>query len=171
MGRVSKNIGVKPTMQFDVKNKCKALDITLLTLSSDILGMSEGYISKALSNCNMDKDVYYKLVKWLKLEPNKYLLDTEEEPEEKPDSPNEDIIVNTTGIYNKLNELLTEQKRTNLLLQEMVRIYKEDSLGRKNQFAAILGTEELVRTMAEDMHMTKEKVTAIFTEVKYNMEG
>ena len=171
MGRPCKNIKVKPSLQTDVKAKCDLLDITLQTLSTDVLLMGANYASQSLSEGNINAEVYEKLCRWLKVDKEKYLLDEEEKPEEENGSLNADIIVNTTGIYNKLNELLTEQKRTNLLLQEMVRVYKEDSLGRKNMLTSVLGTGVTVEKMAEDMHMTKEKVTAIFTEVKYNMEG
>lgn len=177
MARTIKNsIVVRANLKTAVVARCKGLSIPMTTLSTDILGKGANYMSNRLASVppKMEEDVYYKLCRWLKVNPETYMASTYEdinEEESVPTSNNEDVVTGITGIYNKLNELLSEQKKTNILLQEMVRSYKEDSLGRKNQLTSALGTGATLEKIAEDIHFTREKTAAIFTEVKYNREG
>lgn len=175
MGRRAgaKYVAVKPELHKAVTDAGNARHMTIRQISEWVLGLKPDYLSAVLTKeePRLDEEVFLKLIIWLgDCEPEDYLAS-----DKKPDAPkatkpapvHEDVITGVTGLYNKVNELLAEQKTTNIILREMLKYMAS----MNDCMAGMDNLKELASTAVTDIHKTREHTAQIFTELKYNVGG
>lgn len=151
----------------------KARHMTYRQISEWVLGCRPDYLASVLTKAEpkLDEELFLKLVIWLgNCEPEDFMRDAKkpEAPKDAKAAPvHEDVITGVTGIYNKVNELLTEQKTTNIILREMLKYMASMNDG----MTGLDNFKELASTAVTDIHKTREHTAQIFTELKYNVGG
>ena len=121
--------------------------MNLEKVSTIVLGRSENYLRECLRRNRINISHYDMLCEFFSLDKDKYIINM---PEDKTE---EDVDVNglaivLTNIYNLLNEVLEENKKLNKKIESYDYIFKQ---------------------ISSNTSKNAEKTTAIFTELKYNM--
>lgn len=161
-------------------------NIKSMDLSKWILNINYDYFAMMFTPTRMDQPVnkiyFERACSWLGVSPIDFIVPepsiaeptqnvTPTHTQQNPGITQESadaVATALTGIYNKLAELLAEQKTTNVILREILKNQKDVRACVKISSDNTEQIKKTVNASNSDIHKSKEHLAQIFTELKYN---
>lgn len=159
-------------------------NIKSLDLHKWILNINYDYFATVFTPTRMDQPVnklyFERVCSWLGVSPIDFIVPEPSiaEPTQNATPTHQNsgftqesadaVATALTGIYNKLAELLAEQKTTNVILREILKNQKDVRSCVKISSDNTDQIKQTVNASNSDIHKSKEHLAQIFTELKYN---
>ena len=167
------NVKVNEDFYSDIKKVAADRHMSIKQVSKWIGGLSDTYLSTCLSkdNPSIPDEAFKRLIEWMgEGKEEDYIQKTVVvKPKEKPKSTVDagEFVVGITSLYNKVNELLTEQKNTNTILREMLGFIKTTNNYSKATSEYAEAMKSVLYAANSDIHKSREQLAAISTQLKF----
>lgn len=160
----------------DIKKRAEKLGTNVIDVSHNVFGIKTS-LTTMLSNSaskvgsdgfhSIDGNLYRNICKWIGVPEYTYLYQTEDAGEDEEAPTSQDEVVGTLkAIYKAVGLMTAELRQNNDLLRSIIGYQKNEIEETKNNNPQEM--QKVINQIASDTRKSLEKITAIFTEVKYN---